>query len=65
MPLKLLLTAAATTHSVLEPKKIIHAYYKVRKELESNNRQKLDITIEDPTLIALCQMVSERQLTSN
>jgi len=65
MPLKLLLTAAATTHSVLEPKKIIHAYYKVRTELESNNRQKLDITIEDPTLIALCQMVSERQLTSN
>ncbi|EBV2407302.1 hypothetical protein E1914_23195 [Salmonella enterica subsp. enterica serovar Chester] len=65
MPLKLLLTAAATTHSVLEPKKIIHAYYKVRKELVSNNRHKLDITIEDPTLIALCKMVSERQLTSN
>ncbi|HDS9847128.1 hypothetical protein AB0174_24100 [Klebsiella quasipneumoniae] len=65
MPLKLLLTAAATPHSVLEPKKIIHAYYKVRTELERNSRQKLNITIVDPTLIALCKLVSERQLTSN
>ncbi|HID4048384.1 TPA: hypothetical protein ACXE9F_004932 [Pluralibacter gergoviae] len=64
MPLNLLLTAAAT-NSVLDPQKIVHAYYKVRIELEKNNRQKLDITIEDPTLIELCKIVSERQLTSN
>lgn len=35
------------------------------QELERNSRQKLNITIVDPTLIALCKLVSERQLTSN
>ncbi|MCU1798448.1 hypothetical protein CUU45_14360 [Pectobacterium polaris] len=65
MSLELFLTAAATTYSVLEPKKIVHAYYKVRTELNSIERHRQDIIIKDPTLIALYKMVNERQLTSN
>ncbi|WP_048662531.1 hypothetical protein [Vibrio crassostreae] len=65
VPFKLFLTAAATTNSVIQPKEIVRAYYQVRTELGNIDSRKLFITVTDPTIIKLYELVNERQLTSN
>ncbi|ELA7280692.1 hypothetical protein Q9X95_004303, partial [Vibrio parahaemolyticus] len=55
----------ATKPSVLAPQNILRAYYLVRSELDKHPQKGDSIKITDSTLIALHNLVNNRQLTSN
>ncbi|SHF37915.1 hypothetical protein SAMN02745753_01837 [Marinomonas polaris DSM 16579] len=51
--------------SLLEPQNILKAYYSVREALDKSRQHNSEITITDPTLLTLYELVIKKKLTSS